>query len=120
MKQKAVPPRCLPRVSKQDGQPLESAIQAQIVQALKLKGWLVWEMQKGTNGPTGNRRVFCTPGIPDLYVFHKSGRALWIEVKRPRTGKLSDTQKERHHELKLCGLPVHVVTSLDDVLAVIG
>ena len=111
--------RRLPRVSKQDGQPLESAIQAHIVRALNLKGWNVWEMQKGSNGPTGNRRVYCTPGVPDLLAF-KPGRLLFLEVKRPKTGRLSAAQVERHRELTLCGLPVHVVTSVEDVLKVIS
>lgn len=109
--------RRAPRVSKTDGLPLESTIQTHIVRCLMLKGWQVWEMQKGSKG---NGSVYCTPGIPDLYVFHKMGRALWMEVKRPGTGRLSPAQKERHHELTVCGLPVHVVTSVDDVLAVIG
>lgn len=108
------------KVSKQDGLPLEAAIQSQIVQVLRLKGWHVWEMQKGSSGPTGNRRVFCTPGIPDLYVFKPGGKAFWLEVKRPKTGKLSPAQVERHRELNLCGLPVYVATSIEEVFEVGG
>lgn len=105
--------RRLPRVSKQDGQPLESTIQAQVVHALRRLGWVVWEMQKGSRG---NGAVYCTPGIPDLYVFNAT-RALWLELKRPGTGRLSPAQKERHHELTVCGLPVFTVTSLDEARA---
>lgn len=108
--------RRAPKVSKQDGQPLESAIQSQIVQVLKLRGWQIWEMFKGS---TRGGPVWATSGIPDLYVFHTSGRALWLEVKRPKTGRLSAAQTERHRELKLCGLPVHVVTSAEEALKVI-
>ncbi|EYB68914.1 hypothetical protein DEIPH_ctg013orf0017 [Deinococcus phoenicis] len=103
-------------VSKQDGEALESTIQAQIVQALKAQDFIVWEMFKGS---ARGGQVWATKGIPDLYVF-RSGRAVWLEVKRPRTGKLSPAQRERHHELTICGLPVHVVTSPEEALAVLG
>lgn len=106
----------LPRVSQQDGKPLESAIQAQIVQVLRLRGWIVWELFKGS-GRGGT--VWATKGMPDLYVFQRGGKAVWLEVKRPGTGKLSPAQKERHHELTICGLPVFVVTSAEEALAVV-
>lgn len=95
--------------------PLEKHIQSQLVQYLQLTGWAVWQMQLGS---AGKGAVFCTPGIPDLYVF-KPGRALWIECKRPRLGRLSPSQILRHQELTLCGLPVHVITSLDELQAVL-
>ncbi|MCP2015636.1 hypothetical protein L1280_002804 [Deinococcus sp. HSC-46F16] len=108
--------RRAPRVSKQDGEPLESTIQAQIVQALKGQGFTVWELFKGSSR---GGQVWATKGIPDLYVF-AGGRAVWLEVKRPKTGKLSAAQHERHQELTVCGLPVHVVTSREEALAALG
>lgn len=98
-----------------DGRPLESAIQAQLVSYLRLAGWTVWEMQLGSQG---GGSVYCTPGIPDLYIC-RPGRALWLEVKRPVTGKLSKAQVERHAELRAAGQQVHVVRSLEDVQAVL-
>ena len=96
--------------------PLEKHIQAQLVKYLTLTGWNVWQMQLGS---VGKGAVFCTPGIPDMYVF-KPGHACWIEVKRPRLGKVSPAQVERHGELACCGLPVHVVTSLEELQAALA
>lgn len=99
-----------------DGKPLESAIQAHIVHFLTLKGWTVWQMQLGSQG---NGAVYCTPGIPDLYAFNGK-HAIWLEVKRPKTGKLSQSQQQRHEELHSAGLSVHVVRSVEDVMEVLA
>ena len=96
--------------------PLERHIQAQMVQYLKLTGWCVWELFKGTER---GGHVRMTPGMPDLYAF-RPGRALWLELKRPKLGRLSPSQVERHIELRLCDIPVHVVTSLEELRAALG
>lgn len=105
-----------PKYNTVDGLPLESAIQAHIKEVLTLSGWQVWEMYKGS---TQGGSVWATKGLPDLYVF-KAGRAVWLEVKRPKVGRLSPAQHERHRELTLCGLPVHVVTGPSEALAVLA
>lgn len=94
--------------------PLERHIQAQLVQYLTLRGWFCWQMQLGSQH---GGSVWCTQGIPDLYVFRPGGRALWLEVKRPKVGRISPSQTTRHEELRLSGLPVFVVTSIEDVQA---
>lgn len=93
----------------------EAAIQAQIKDLLTLLGFTVWEMQKGS---TRGGSVWCTKGVPDLYVFGK-GKAMWLEVKRPKTGRMSPAQIERHAELSTAGIAVHVVRSPEEALLII-
>jgi len=104
------------KVSKVDGAPLESTIQAQIVQALKLTGWTVMEAFKGS---ARGGVVYSTPGIPDLIVV-KSGRVVFLEVKRPKTGKLSPSQRTLHAELGNAGAALHVVTGVQEALAALA
>ena len=87
-----------------------------MVQYLKLHRWNVWQMQLGSQH---GGSVWCTQGIPDMYVF-KPGHACWVEVKRPKLGRVSPSQVERHIELRLCDIPVHVVTSLEELQAALG
>ncbi|WP_161883938.1 VRR-NUC domain-containing protein [Deinococcus alpinitundrae] len=100
------------KVSKVDGGLLESTIQAQIVQALKLTGWTVMEALKGS---ARGGVVYSTPGIPDLIAV-KSGRVVFLEVKRPKTGKLSLSQRTLHAELTSAGAALYVVTSAEEAL----
>ena len=99
-----------------NGQALESAIQAQLAAYLRLTGWTVWEMQLGS---AGGGSVYCTPGITDLYVC-RPGRTVWLEVKRPGTGRVSPAQQQRHAELRAAGQEVYVVRSIEDVQAALG
>lgn len=96
--------------------PLEKHIQQMIVEFLRMTGWTVWQMYKGSDS---GGVVWVTPGIPDLYVF-KGPRFVWLEVKRPRLGRLMAKQVQRHAELTASGLPVAVVTSLEDVQAALA
>ena len=96
--------------------PSEAAIQAQIVRFLRLTGWTVWEMQLGS---AGKGSVYCTRGIPDLYVFRAGQPGVWLEVKRPKLGRLSPHQRERHAEATHAGVPVHVITSVEEALEVL-
>lgn len=95
--------------------PSERQIQRAVVEYARLTGWVVWEMLLGS---AGNGRVYTTPGIPDLYLF-RPGAALWIELKRPRTGRLSVHQKARHAELRRCGRAAHVIRSFDEARALL-
>ena len=72
--------------------PLERHIQAQMVQYLKLHRWNVWQMQLGSQHGDS---VWCTQGIPDMYVF-KPGHAFWIEVKRPKLGRACQSSLLTH------------------------
>lgn len=96
--------------------PLERELQADIVQALRQLGWSVWELQLGS---AGNGAVYGTKGLPDLYVFKPGRGAVWLELKRPKTGRVSPAQHERHAELRSAQIPIHVVRSLDEALGLL-
>lgn len=55
------------------------------------------------------------PGIPDHVVMHP-GTVLWLELKVPKTGRVSAAQKLRHEELRALGHRVAVCRSVTDVL----
>lgn len=95
--------------------PTERQIQAQVTHYATLTGWTVWEMQLGSER---GGSVFCTPGIPDLYIF-RPGCALWLELKRGAQGRIRPTQHLRHGELRDAGIPVHVARSFDEAKAVL-
>jgi hypothetical protein len=57
-------------------------------------------------------------GMPDC-LFIKDGKYLWIEIKAPETGELSDVQEMVIADLRHCGADVHVATSLDEVKALV-
>lgn len=75
---------------------LESKIQSQIVKALEDQGWTVIR-------PISLSKS----GYPDLFCF-RSGRTLFIEVKRPGQ-KLRKLQEFRKRELELQGFKVLVI-----------
>ena len=96
--------------------PLEKYVQAQLVQYLRLTGYVVWEMYKGSDR---GGSAWMTPGVPDLYVFGH-GKAFWCEVKRPKLGRLSPAQVQRHDELRQNGIPAHIITNLEELQAALG
>ena len=96
------------------GDQLEAEIQAEAVELLERAGWRVWQMQLGS---ARGGSVYCTKGIPDLYVFRK-GCAAWIELKRPQDGRVRPDQQLRHHELDRAGLNVFVCYSAEECLQV--
>lgn len=55
-------------------------------------------------------------GWPDLECVWKGGLA-YIEVKRPRLGRLTDDQRAIHERLRGLGWPMAVVTSVDEAYA---
>jgi hypothetical protein len=52
-------------------------------------------------------------GFPDLVFIWRGGIA-FIEVKRPKSGRLTDEQKAVHETLRALGWPVVTVTSADE------
>lgn len=77
--------------------PLESEEQATVVQWLELKGlkftsipnstWTTSKRQKMLNRITGLRA-----GLPDLLIVH-GGNILFVEMKRRKEGRLSESQR---------------------------
>lgn len=57
------------------------------------------------------------PGVPDLLCLWSPCDGAWIEVKRPKTGRLSDEQKAVHQRLIDLCWPVATVTSPDEAHA---
>lgn len=53
-------------------------------------------------------------GIPDLLVLWAPHKGLFIEVKRPKTGRLTDEQKSVHELLTSLEWPVATVTSPEE------
>lgn len=49
------------------------------------------------------------PGMPDRIVLLPGGALVWVELKRPRDGRLSALQQLRHRELAALGQRVEVV-----------
>jgi hypothetical protein len=86
--------------------PLESRIEARAVKQARKLGWLVFKMGQWS------------AGWPDR-LFMRSDRYVWIEFKRP--GKEpTPLQAKRHEELRQQGATVHVCTTWQDALQVLG
>jgi hypothetical protein len=54
------------------------------------------------------------PGFPDLLCLWAHGKGCLIEVKRPKLGRVSDTQEAMFTDLGNIGWPVAVVTSVQE------
>jgi hypothetical protein len=54
------------------------------------------------------------PGFPDLVCLWSVAKGCFLEVKRPKTGKLTEDQKKAHEIIRLTGWPCQVVTSTED------
>lgn len=76
--------------------------------------------EHGATGKTeGERRRFgakrkaegVSTGFPDLILCLPNARAVFLEMKAPKTGRVSDKQRERHTELRALGFEVAVATS---------
>jgi hypothetical protein len=57
------------------------------------------------------------PGWPDFIFVGPNAQVFWLELKRLRTGRLSDDQSDVLAHLVACGFSVLVTTSLDDAVA---
>lgn len=50
-------------------------------------------------------------GMPDRLVCIPGGKAIFVETKRPKGGRLSHIQRYRHKELQLMGFDVRVINT---------
>jgi hypothetical protein len=59
-------------------------------------------------------------GIPDLYIA-KAGRAIWVEIKDgekvPSARQLTEAQEKFHAKMARAGVPICVITSVEEALA---
>lgn len=102
---------------------LERAIQLQIY------AWWWWSAKRVGNSflfaiPNGglrNKKVAqklkeegVTAGVADLCLMVRGGRTVWIEVKRPKVGRMSRKQQEFKAACEHLGQTYFVVTSLGE------
>jgi Holliday junction resolvase len=86
----------------------ESQIERDIVQYIRMRGFLVLRTHDSRHKPVEE-------GIPDLLVYGSNPwRHTWVEVKMPK-GKLSPAQAEMHAALTERGARVIVARSVADV-----
>lgn len=50
-------------------------------------------------------------GMPDRLVCIPGGKAIFVETKQPKGGRLSHIQRYRHKELQLMGFDVRVINT---------
>jgi hypothetical protein len=69
--------------------------------------------------PSGQRlqRMGVMPGWPDFIFVGPECRVFWLELKRFKTGRMSEDQSEVAAHLMACGFPFLITTSLDDAVA---
>lgn len=84
----------------------ESDIQATIRDFLRFHGFFVYK---------NHQSLGSYPGVADLTAI-KDGTVFWIEVKKPKTGRLSEAQKRFASAIKNHGGNFFVATSIEDVM----
>lgn len=93
----------------------EHEIQREIVQAIELMGWAVFAIPNGgvRNAVTAMklRAEGVRPGVPDLFV---PALKLWLEVKKPKTGRLAKHQVAWRDYLRDAGYEWAEVRTADD------
>ena len=89
----------------------ESDLHNAIVRTLNNHGIINWTMLRGT---ARGGSVYCTPGIPDIYL---PGLG-WLELKT-ETGSASVQQLRRHEELRDAGDNIAIITNINQALEVI-
>ena len=54
------------------------------------------------------------PGMPDRIITLPESRVVWVELKRPKGGRVAELQKYRHRQLREQGHQVEIVWSEED------
>ena len=71
----------------------------------------------------GGECVKCIPdqkvGMPDRVLMLPGGVLVWVELKKPKGGKVSAIQKHRHKQLRELGQHVEICWSKEDAQAII-
>jgi len=97
---------------------LEKEIQLAICDYLAYKHYFFWRQNVMPIYDKDHFRAmpkYSKNGLPDIFLI-KDGQFIGIEVKRPK-GKQSENQIIFERECKQNGGKYHVVTSLDDIVA---
>lgn len=95
--------------------PKESEIQKAILQLLLAKRIFVWRQNTGTVEVEDRYVSFGARGTSDILGIYPGGRFLAIEVKRPKTGKLSAEQITFLQKVRKNGGIAMVADSVKDV-----
>lgn len=99
---------------------LEKEIQNAVCQYLEMKHYFFWRQNvvpifDKTRGFYRPMPKYSLNGVPDIIVINK-GIFIGLEVKQPK-GKQSDNQKLFELACKKAGGRYHIITSIDDVIA---
>jgi hypothetical protein len=89
--------------------PLESAVETELVMRVRAAGGIAEKVQ-----------VLGRRGFFDRLVLLPDGRVIFVECKRPRTGRLSAHQIERHRNYRLRGAVVVIVLCSADIDRLLG
>jgi len=114
----------------------EEALHIQIASYLTFvldKRYTLWTTVENSNQQGGKQGIIkqgklrkkgVLKGFPDIVIFYKSDKnfnfqCLMLEVKRPKGGVLSASQKEVHAQVTKIGGDVVVVKSVEDVIEIL-
>lgn len=82
---------------------LEVQVELRLVSEVGRRGGICY---KFTSGETG---------VPDRIVVAPGGKVAFVELKKPKGGKLSSMQRFQIERLRQLGVPAMVIKSYDDV-----
>lgn len=107
--------------------PLEEAVQRAIIDRLRMRGVLAVHVPNGAalkGGAIAAKRLKgqgMRSGFPDLACYMAPGRHALLEVKRPgyTASAVREDQHAMHDQLRTLGIPVAIVTSQDEAVAVL-
>ena len=103
----------------------EDLVQYQVIEALITRGVediYFFATPMGGKRPKSEgarmKRLGARAGIPDLGVV-KAGRVYFLELKRESGGRVSDTQRGAHAEIKRAGAEVATAYGVDEALRIL-
>ena len=82
----------------------ENLVYDQVKRKLEAMGWLV----EKTHGS------MYQIGWPDLFILHPEHGSRWVELKRPRTGRLKPSQEKKFRLWSRYGVGVWIMTGPKD------
>ena len=99
----------------------EAEIQLECLQYLRTKKLLFWRFSPDTYVPVIGRYVkheYVPDGLPDIMVLAQ-GKLIGLEVKKPKTGRVSGDQILMQKRFALLGNEYYVVKSIEELKAIL-
>ena len=101
--------------------PLESEVQASVCEYLSMKRYFFW---RSNNVPMFDKAggfyramgKFSKKGVPDVILIRDGGKVCFLEIKR-HGGHLNDAQEVFKADCEAINAEYHVITSLDEIIA---